>query len=478
MKTNQNSLNQLLTPLTFLLVFFLLSRTPIDADLWWHLRVGQVMWEKGGILLKDIFSYTQAGKPWVNAFWLSELLLYSLQRFGGYFALAMFVSLSGALTFHFVSRRMNGNLIVNSFIIILAAITAAPIWGPRPQVLSFLLVALLDLWLSRSPRWKWLLLPIFALWANLHGGWIWGFLLLIAHITGLFVKSFAVSSEEGIGLRRECVSLFGWTALAALAIGLNPNGIAIWKLPFEQVNVSLQIQEWLSPDFHRMDFHPMLWMLFLLILTAPFAPKLLDWPQLFKVLGFAYLTFLAQRNIALFAIVASPLLADWGNAVLQTIGQRQSRIASPPKLNPRLVGILNAAILLIFAVVALGNLFLITQPERVDENYPVAAVKWIQTHQPAGRLFNSYNWGGYLLWTLPEYPVFIDGRADLYGSDLIQQWQDVVNAEDNALSILDRWQVNVILVEPYWNIVDVLKGQGWSIVFEDEKAVIFLKGKP
>jgi hypothetical protein len=142
------------------------------------------------------------------------------------------------------------------------------------------------------------------------------------------------------------------------------------------------------------------------------------------------------------------------------------------------VGILNAAILLIFAAVALGNLFLITQPERVDANYPAAAVKWIQTHHPAGRLFNSYNWGGYLLWTLPEYPVFIDGRADLYGNDLIRQWHDVVNAGDNALSILDSWQVNVVLVEPYWDIVDVLKDQGWSVVFEDEKAVLFLRGKP
>jgi len=466
-----NSIQRLLTALTFLLTAFLLSRTPIDADLWWHLRAGQEMWAQKSILLTDIFSYTRAGAPWVNAFWLSELLLYGLYSLGRYFALAAFVALLGALTFHLVSKNLKGNPFVDSFLLLLAVVTAAPIWGPRPQILSFFLVALLDLWLIRSPRRQWMLVPFFALWANLHGGWIWGFLLLAAHIAGLFAQSL-FQPEERIPLQRQALHLLGWTTLSALAVGLNPNGLALWRLPFQQVNVSLQIQEWLSPDFHRVDFHPLLWMLFLLMLAAPFAKKPLNWPQLFKVVGFAYLTFVAQRNIALFAITAAPLLSEWIQAFIESLPRRESRPAQD--LDPRLTSILNGVLIVVLSLAVLGNLFLISQPERVDKNYPVAAVRWMQVHQPEGRLFNSYNWGGYLLWTLPETPVFIDGRADLYGDDILNQWHAVVNADKDALPLLDQWDVKVVLLEPDWPIIEVLKSNGWKVEFEDEQAVILI----
>lgn len=467
-----NTIQRLLTALTFLLTAFLLSRAPVDADLWWHLRAGQVMWEQKSILLTDIFSYTRAGAPWANAFWLSELLLYWLNGLGGYFALAAFVALLGALTFHLVSKNLRGNPFVDSFILLLAVITAAPIWGPRPQILSFLLIAILDLWLLRAPRRLWMLVPFFALWANLHGGWIWGFLLLAAHIAGLFVQSLYLERER-IPLRRLALRLLGWTALSALAVGLNPNGLALWTLPFQQVGVSLQIQEWLSPDFHRVDFHPLLWMLFLLILAAPFARKPLNWPQIFKTLGFAYLTFVAQRNIALFAITAAPLLSEWIQAFVESLPQKESRPAK--ELDPRLTSILDATLLIVLSLAALGNLFLISQPESVEENYPVAAVEWMQTHHPEGRLFNSYNWGGYLLWTLPEYPVFIDGRADLYGGELLDQWHAVVEADRNALSLLDQWDVAVVFLEPHWPIVEVLQDNGWQVTFQDGQAVILTR---
>lgn len=467
----KSDIQRLLTALTFLLTAFLLSRTPIDADLWWHLRAGQEMWAQKSILLTDIFSYTRAGAPWVNAFWLSELLLYGLYSLGRYFALAAFVALLGALTFHLVSKNLKGNPFVDSFLLLLAVVTAAPIWGPRPQILSFFLVALLDWWLLRSPRRQWMLVPFFALWANLHGGWIWGFLLLAAHIAGLFVQSL-FQPEERTPLQRQALHLLGWTVLSALAVSLNPNGLALWRLPFQQVNVSLQIQEWLSPDFHRVDFHPLLWMLFLLMLAAPFAKKPLNWPQLFKVLGFAYLTFVAQRNIALFAITAAPLLSEWIQAFIESLPRRESRPAQD--LDPRLTSILNGVLIVVLSLAVLGNLFLISQPERVDENYPVAAVRWMQVHQPEGRLFNSYNWGGYLLWTLPETPVFIDGRADLYGDDILNQWHAVVNADKDALPLLDQWDVKVVLLEPDWPIIEVLKSNGWKVEFEDEQAVILI----
>lgn len=474
MQANNKSLGGLLQAVTFLLVFTLLTRTPVDADVWWHLRAGQVMWAQKAILLTDIFSFTRSGAEWVNAFWLSEIGLYGLYQLGSYFAIAAFVSLTGALTFHLIGRRLAGNPILNSFILLLAAITAAPIWGPRPQIISFLFVAILDYWLDKRGSHPWILVPLFALWANLHGGWVWGFLLLLAHIAGNLINLLSAPSEEKTALWQKAKRLLGWSALAMLAIGLNPNGLAIWRLPFEQVNVSMQIQEWLSPDFHRLDFHPFLWILFLLLLAAPLAGKP-NWPRLFKVLGFAYLTFVAQRNIALFAIVSAPLLSDWLNAAIQSLW-KGNRFVPRPSLNPRLTVWFNTLILVCLSIASICYLYTITQVSQVEKHYPTQAIQWLKDNHPEGRLFNSYNWGGYLVWQLPEYPVFIDGRADLYGNDLIRQWQDVVNARENAIPILDSWNVNIVLVEIGSPIANsLLSDPQWKSVMSNQTSILLVR---
>jgi hypothetical protein len=172
------------------------------------------------------------------------------------------------------------------------------------------------------------------------------------------------------------------------------------------LTVSLQIQEWLSPDFHRVDFHPMLWMIFLLMITAPFSGRPVDWPQLVKVIGFAYLTFVAQRNIALFAIVAAPLLSDWTDSTLGTCWAlwMRNRPLRVPSLDPRLTVILNALIVILLSAAVLGNLFLISRPARVDENYLVEAINWIKSNQPDGNLFNSYNWADIFSGTCRNIP--------------------------------------------------------------------------
>lgn len=467
MKSNENRISVLVQKITLILVFFISTRTPIDADLWWHLRAGQVMWEGHKILLFDAFSYTRPGAPWVNAFWMSEIMFYLIYRVGEYFALTIFVSLMAALTFHIIQRRLPGSPFLNAFVVLLAVITAAPIWGPRPQIFSFLFIALLDHWLSVKQN-KWFIVALFILWANIHGGWIWGFLLLAAHLAGLLVQLVLMEKEERNKLFKEITALLPPILVSVFAIGLNPNGLAIWKLPFEQVNVSMQIQEWLSPDFHRVDFHPFLWMIFLLLLTSPFQSKRPNWPQMFKMLGFAYLTFVAQRNIALFAIVTMPLLAEWVNAALQF--QRSKETINNPSL--KFAGLFNNLIIFILGITALGYAFLVSRPAEVDKHYPVDAVQWIQNNRPAGRLFNSYNWGGYILWHLPEYPVFIDGRADLYGSELITQWQNVTTAQAGALSILNNWDVEFVFIERNTPIVQLLKQNGWETVFQDEMSVI------
>ena len=140
-------------------------------------------------------------------------------------------------------------------------------------------------------------------------------------------------------------------------------------------------------------------------------------------------------------------------------------------MNSILLGVLIIAVLLKVSLV---------YPESANnkvfqDTLPVEAVNFIKSNHLQGRLFSSYNWVGYLLWTLPEYRVFIDGRTDLYNDEVINQWLQVVRAEDGWQNVLEEWNVHLILLEPTMKVVELLPGNGWRMVYADREAVIYTK---
>jgi len=221
-------------------------------------------------------------------------------------------------------------------------------------------------------------------------------------------------------------------------------------------------------------------MVFLLVITAVLAKPKTNWANLFKVLGFAYLTFVSARSITVFAIIAAPVLAEWANSAVENIKTDLSIHIEPGAaqlLSEKINLILNSILLFVIGVAALGRAYLVSTPMEVYKNVPLGAVQWLNENQTSGNLFNSYNWGGYLTWALPQTPVFIDGRADLYGTELMNEWWNVVNGTPQGFSVLDQWKVQTILLEPSWPVIELLPSKGWREVYQDNMAVVFVKEK-
>jgi len=476
----------LFTVVVFLLIAAIATAPPVDADMWWHLRNGEEMWHQHKILLEDTFSYTRAGAPWVNAFWLSDLGLYALWRAGGLFAITLAVALLAVALLSLLFKHMEGNTYLRGLLLLLAMLGIQPNWTARPQLLSFLLLAILDGFLdrhrlgNRQPLW---VLPfLFALWGNLHGGFIWGILLLLATIVGSGLD--LLSGHPAALSWKDVGTLTIWSFLAGIALALNPNGAMLWWLPFQQVHVSLAIQEWLSPDFHQPYAHPLLWLLFLWIVSLAYSGKRPSFVDLLKGLGFTYLFFVAQRNMGPYAIILLPVLARSLPAAVESftrsgfaghVWQRAKQVPAKNSPSPRFNFIVNTALVSFLATFVLLRAWVVSQPPSVVRSLPVGAVEWIKENRPAGPLFNSYNWGGYLIWQLPQYPVFIDGRADLYGNDLLAQWHEVVNAGPHALAILEKWQVHLVLLEPDWPIISLLEEKGWQVLYRDPLSIVLAR---
>ena len=479
---NSNS-KKLFLLVTLILVFIVLTNPPIDADMWWHLKSGQTMFQQRSILTSDPFSFTRFGQPWVNAFWVSDLILYLLYALGGFQVLIGFITLVGVLIFLLIHNQTKGSYFIRSFIIILAAISISPQWTARPQVFSFLLFTILLIWLDKRKRGNtvplYVLPVLFIVWANVHGGFIWGFLLLFSTIFGKWFETLLNPGFDYTKTLIDIKQLALWTIISIGAVLINPNGIAIWRLPFYTISVSIHaIQEWAQPNFHSLEMQPFLWMIFLLIVGLALSPMKLGFPEIIRSIGFIYMAFISQRNIPIAVIVLTPLIIDLFNELLASKRIKKDLPNSDKlKVSQGLRGskFINIFIVLSLLVVASLRFFIQSSPLNIREKYPVEAVQAIRLMRPDGKMFNSYNWGGYLIWSLPDYPVFIDGRADLYGEALINEWWDVVNGNSNALLILDKYHINLVVLETDWPIIDQLKNSHWFVLFKDDRSIVMTR---
>jgi hypothetical protein len=482
------SFRRLTILVAFLAVFTMAVRVSIDTDTWWHLRAGAWMVEHRQILSQDVFSLTRMGQPWIYPGWLAQVLLYVVFHFLGYAGLNLFTAATVVLAFVFVWQTFEGPTLLRAFVLLLAATTSAVYWSARPQILSFVLAGLFVWILERSRagdrRLLWILPPAMALWANLHGGFAIGLMLLGIYLAGevleLIVPAFlrSVTLAQAWAERRGAVVALALAAIvSAAAVSLNPHGPVMLLYPFRTVSIGVlqdYIQEWQSPNFHHLEAQPFLWMLFLTVAALTFSRRRRGATEILGVVAFAYMSLLAGRNIALFALFTGPVLARHGHSALEPVIARFGRGPQIPERIARVLNLVLVALLLVAGAAKVSiPLSPMTNEQALERQLPVAAVEWIRHHHPAGPLFNSYNWGGYILWALyPDYPSFVDGRTDLFDDEILSDYLEAWRAGPEWTEVINHWGIQLALLEPEAPLATALEQSGWVRLYADGQAVV------
>ena len=481
-------------------VFAMAARGSVDSDTWWHLRAGQWIVEHHEVPQVDPFSYTRQGETWQYPGWLVEVPMYWIYSLFGPGGLNVWTALMVTLAFAFVWKTLSGGVFLRAFVIVLAAAASGVYWAARPYLVTFVLAAVF-LWILEDFRWEkesgtqarlWLLPLLMVIWANSHGGFavgflIWGVYCAAEFASWVFPRVFNFIKKGGTQqlttpTRQRLGHLLLIGILMVIAVILNPSGPVMLLYPFKTVGISAlkeYIQEWQSPDFHSLSVQPFAWLLLLTFGILGASRRRMVLTDFLLFAGFAYMGLMAGRNIALFALVAPMVLTRHAAPLLSAAGRSVGLKTYSAGSVQRGQTILNSILLAILLLAVLMKVSLVF-PESANnkifqEALPVEAVNFIKANHLQGRLFSSYNWGGYLLWTLPQYPVFIDGRTDLYNDELINQWLQVVRAETGWQGVLEKWNVHLILLEPGMKVVELLPGNGWHLLYSDQKAVIYAK---
>jgi hypothetical protein len=457
-----------------------------DPDSFWHIKVGQWILDHHALPHTDIYSFTRFGQPWISTAWLSQVLFalaYAQWAWAGPVVLtAIVIACSVAIFVHWLNR-LGAHLEIphSAFLAVLAFGASAPHLLTRPHILALpvmviwggMLMAAADR--KSSPSWLWL--PLMALWANLHGGFVLG-LALIGPIALEAVWNVEAPRRPNAKLFLRWV-LFGIGALVASCA--TPYG---WKTLLGATNILnlgkalTVIGEWKPSNFT--SFSVFEGALLGLIAIAFSRRIVLSPPRILLVLLLTWMALTHVRSVDSFAFLMPLVLAKPLGELSRQVGQARQVEPNAGNVTGKAWSshyVIALATLTIVAVIWASTAIRTSHHgfTFAQERMPIAAMDWLEQHK-AQRIFNGYNFGGYLIWR--NVPVFIDGRAELYGETFVMDVTDAVEIRklDNLTRLLDEYQIDATLLianAPAAQVLDHMKG--WKRLYADDIAVVHVR---
>jgi hypothetical protein len=438
-----------------------------DSDTYWQISIGQWIIDHAALPRADIYSFTKAGEPWTSSSWLSQVLFAGSYNLAGWTGPVVLASASIALTFALLAFILGRRIPAPYAVVVTLAslVLSTPHFLARPHVLVLpVMLAWAYGLMSASERGEapsfWLL-PLIALWANLHGGFIFGLVL---------AGAFAIDALWNADVARQKPLALRWVLFgigAVVACCATPYGwgsiLAARKI-LDLGELLHLIYEWMPADFTTLGAFEM--SILVLIAAALYAGVKLSPPRIALVLGLLHMALSHVRNLEIFALLLPLVILAPVASQFALRPARFSKITAPLAL-AAVLGVLLGASTWALAVKSTYS------PPEVQS--PVAAIEALQARHPK-RVLNDLPFGGYMIWR--KMPVFIDGRAELYGEAFEMAYYRALQLKDvnGFLDILKTWDIDAVLLTPATPAVGLLDNiPGWQRVYSDRYAVLHVR---
>jgi len=443
--------------------------------------MGKFVSEHGLPPTQEIFAYPYAGRPYVSHEWLAGLIYFLSYRMLGLNGVVLLASLLIAATFALVHTQAtvhNGQGFLNFLLALMGAMVTSIHWITRPHLFTMLFLAIWLIWMDRLQRGErirlWWFPALMLVWTNTHAESIVGFLVVLAYLAGWLWQYLFAGHTPDLAKGKKLIMVAGLSFLASL---VNPAGWRSWGTIISYVKNSYlmsRIAETRPPDFTQAEYFPLLILLgfsmaVLILKRDRFQPA-----QIFLMAGFGAMTLFSARNAHLLGIVAAYTLSSGLREIglvrplknIQSAVERmESQVAG--KAWPVMATILCSAVLL-------------AGPYRNFNRFepavfPSDAVSWLENNPQSGRMFNAFDWGGYILFHLwPDQKVFIESQTDTDGT-LTREYEAIVTLHDDWQKILGQHNITWAIIPPDWAMTQALKDQRWETVYQDQTTIILVE---
>ncbi len=488
-----------------------LSPSNVDPDLWGHVQYGEELLADGTLPETATHTFTARDQRWINHENLSELAFALGYRHLGARGLLWAKCLLGLgvmLLMVRVAQRRGVEMPVMCAVMLLVATNLTAFWPVRPQLLSYVLFALVITLVTRvfgqwhgrydaQTRWLWLAAPLFAVWANTHGAFVAGYCIFSAYLV--------FRAVEALWHRGHAAwSLVGRLALVVLGCGAatlaNPYGpeLLVW-LAQSLAEPRPEITEWAPPRPSDEFFIPFVLLSGLTVVAWTFSQRKRDWVNLVLIVLAFSQAALHLRHIAFFAILCGFWLPEHVQSLVsrlrsRSVGDTSAGDALPEKGSPvfnRLVigGLCLAFVLLGFKLTdRLGDF-----PVERDE-YPVDALEYMAEHRLNGKLVVVFNWAQYAIAALaPDVEVAFDGRfRTCYPQEVVDMHFDFLlgdvpghrhrsprSGPIDGVRVLEYGRPDLVLVDrKYVHPVAIMQQQDdWVLLYQDSLAQLWGRGE-
>ncbi len=490
-----------LTDLAFLLPLFLLfgllpgSQVLLaDGDTGWHIRTGDWILQHGMVPTTDIFSFTKPHQAWFAWEWGWDVVFAAVHSFAGLagvvFVNVLLLGLVSVLLFRLI-RRCSDNDALAVLFTMLAVCASMIHWLARPHLVSWVFVLIFShvIFSAERGNFKGLYsLPLLTLaWTNLHGGFLVGVVLLLTSAVAESVRAFLASKNvwrDAYANSRPYLLC----ALGCLAASfINPYTWHLHQHVFTYLRDSKlldNIQEFQSIDFH----HPSsIFFEGMLLLGIPAAFWCLSRGKIaagLSILLWAHLSLVSGRNAPIFVLIAAP----WAASMALEYARRLARVSWLRKTSAAVSEIcaefspldrierwhVVSAAAVLFVAFALGAHKPGFEAQFKPKNFAIENVP-VLGQMKGLRVFTSDQWGDYLIYRFyPAQRVFMDGRSDFYGSELVGIYQHIMSAQYDWESDLKRFSIEAVMVKPDAPLAAVLKeSPHWKMLFDNGSVIVF-----
>jgi hypothetical protein len=443
-----------------------------DNDIWWHLASGNWILQHHAIPRTDPFSAYGMGKPWEAYSWAFEVpaaWLFAHLDLIGLLLLQCVLVTAVVVALHRLLASLVDDFTVSVVLTLAATVAMDAILTPRPWLLTILFFILelhiiLRVRVTRDySQLLWLPL-IFCAWANVHAQFVYGlFLLMLAACEAWW------NWWQGLGDTR---ARNAWTFAIFVCVAaplLNPYFIGIYKVAYQLGTLPRardHISELQSIAFG--SFNDYLLLLIGLAAVATLAWRREHRPFPWALLLWAMLcSFRSRRDLWMMAVIGTVTIATgWRNEATA-----QVRYSKLQWFCIALGVVVVTSCSCLFSAVSVEKM-----QKEVADTFPVAAVEAVRAKHLPGPLFNHYDWGGYLIWSLPELPVSMDGRAALHGTPRIERSIATWEAEHDWTSDAELQNARLVIGAVDAPLCAVLRlDPRYELVYEDKTASVFVR---